>query len=341
MFYAPIKVESPRPFPNGGAGTGGMQFILPDVPIASVIIRVQAQLNIAAGGPIALTAMAGSVANILQDVRIECGDDVRLPSIDGLGLRLWNEFDYQQSFPISADPATITAGTPANIDVTFKVDFAMQRMIVPLNTRGILPAHLLKNGRLTIQVASPSALYVPAASTLSYTNGTVSVVCIQAYGASNAIGDYVNEQKLVLARDSQLLTATGTTQLKNAIPVGGLYREFLIYPIDTTTASGLTVFDTADSYLSNIRLFAQGRYERENRPNKDVRDDNMTAYLFPNRRAGVYALNFTRDYTPDALLDLNDISEQSILEFTVAATPAVGHTATLNVLARRIRGQLV
>lgn len=312
-----------------GAGGDTLTFTIPnDFNVAAFGLRVNG--NIVVGTANGTGVHAGGSSNFFKRVRILAKGEQRLDVL-GKELRLLNLINNQSSVP-QTDPG-ITVATQA-FDSTLTRQFQMPRMLIPWNDQGILPANIIRDVQVIVDIGTPSDIINPAGTTtLAYSAVTVEFYVLQAIPTPAQPGFYVNEQVFSGTRDTTALTATGDKTFQ--VNTGGLYRHLLVYA--ESTASGLISY--ADTLLSQIVL-KSNRTEILRQATQSLRSDNQQNFLLTTRLAGVYALDWTRTFSPVELLDADKIlreGSQLLLTATVAASAA---TSTFGIVGARIFGNL-
>lgn len=340
LGLAPLFVKRQRISNTAGGET--ITFDIPnDFPVAAFSLRAVGAIEVGVANADGLRS--GGAANFFRRVRILAKGEQRL-DLAGRKLRLHHQLMNQGAIT-ETQPDVAVASQP--FTTTMARQFQMPRLVIPLNDKGILPNHIIRDVQVVVDVAPPSDILEPAgATTLAYNAATdVEFAVIQAPAAGGlpyvpqdpAKNFFVNEQLFENVGDeATLLTSTGRKTIR--LNVDGHYRYIALMCEADSGVGGTRVF--RNDLIDEIRLLSNRSEIFKARWNH-LQADNGVNFLLPNANPpldGIAVLDWTRFATPQELLDANFLKAQgSDLTLEIEVVTAVA-SARFSVIASRLFG---
>lgn len=344
----PVKLAPITNDTQTGAAGSTLTFQIPnDYPIAAYILRVNGTLVVATAAAQALQNF-GAV-NAIKNVRISAKGEQRL-DISGKIHYLDSYLMNQGAMPL-VDPVLTIGTNPYNF--TLQRFFQMQRMIYPVNDRGIFPNHIIRDCEILVTLGNAGDMAVAGVGgTVSLGNVTVEITYLQVVDTSPALTDpnfYVNEQLATLGANAGIMASLASPSSDILLNVGGKYRYIGLIVEAPSGAGGAVV--GRDDLLGFVRLKAN-RTELVRQTFGSLQVDNQASFLLedgtfptPSNNAlgmpsGVAVIDYTRHGAPIELYDSDALVQLgSDFRYNHDVIVAVAG-ATVTIFTSRVFGTL-
>jgi len=325
-----MNTVSPRTLTSFAvAAAGGGQFIfnLPnDYSIVRLGLRVSGAITIGTANATAL--QAGGCANVIRNVRLVPKGEIR-HDLRGYEMKIVNQLFNEDSI-VAAEPALVQAAN--DFECIVYRDFFMPRLIQAFADRGQLPAHLIRDVQVVVDIGLPEDVVVKDTGTTAvFTGVTIEPFIVQAVPSVTAPAYFVNE-KMTAIRDTEDMTATGRKRIK--LPTGNVFRGIILVTktVTTGTVNDVVAFD--DTLIDDVRLLSNNTeiIGSAGTNYRALKGDNRAGCFLTGEIAGVVFLDFGRGFSPAEMLDTTpEVWGNSDLQLEIDVS-SVGAGAELSIL---------
>lgn len=210
--------------------------------IRELALKLTCNVNVATGGT---TTARGNIAaagvwSLIRNIRLKLNSNNNIRDFSGDVLQMLNWFYYNQGDLDSLNIVGIAADGSAIVETTLLLPLWMVDSRKPIDT--MLAAPLLSDLSLTVNWGN--AANVGTATGFEISSATLEVSKLASYGLNGPF----NTQVLNVIQESDVPVST---RFQVELPVGNLYRSFLI---GQQNSAG----DDDPDNIENIRLFSGG-----------------------------------------------------------------------------------